>query len=101
MAQRLPPQGRIPLLRWRGLDESEEHHMSDWMAIAQWEECQKLAKPGIVFEIRNARGQSMWTQCVMPLPPMPFDWTSPPVEFRAVPEAPPRHSDPIPPPAKR
>jgi hypothetical protein len=75
--------------------------MSDWLAISQWEECQKLAKPGIVFEIRNARGQSMWTPCVVPMPPMPFDWTSPPVEFRAVPEAPPRHSDPIPPPAKR
>lgn len=72
--------------------------MSDWMAIAQWAECQRLAQPGVIFEIRNAEGQTVFTPCVMPLPAMPFDWKSPPLVFRAVPEPPPRRSSPIPPP---
>jgi hypothetical protein len=75
--------------------------MSEWMAIAQWEECQKLSRPGIMFEIRNADGQSMWTQCVVPMPAAPFDWKSPPIEFRAVPQRAPRRSEPIPPPIER
>ncbi len=72
--------------------------MSEWMAIAQWQECEKLAKPGIIFEIRNAEGQSLFTQCVVPLPKMPFDWKSPPVKFRAVIAPKPQHSTPMPPP---
>ena len=72
--------------------------MSEWMAIAQWAECRAMERPGIMFEIQNAAGQSMFTQCVVPLPPAPFDWKSPPVRFRAVKEAPPEHSEPIPPP---
>jgi hypothetical protein len=70
--------------------------MSEWMAIAQWHECRAMARPGVVFEIRNTAGQSLFTPCVVPLPPMPFDWTSPPVRFRAVAEPMPEHSSPMP-----
>ena len=72
--------------------------MGEWIAIAQWEQCVEMARPGIVFEIRNAQGQIMTTECVQPLPPPPFDWKSPAVDFRAVEETPPRHSTPMPPP---
>jgi hypothetical protein len=74
--------------------------MSEWMAIAQWHECAGLAKPGIVFEIRNVEGQSMLTACVQPLPQVPFDWKSPAVRFRAVAAPKPLHSSPIPPPKR-
>jgi hypothetical protein len=70
--------------------------MNEWIAIEQWERCRELARPGIVFEIRNAEGLSLFTPCVIPLPPMPFDWASPPVAFRAVEEPPPEHSGPAP-----
>lgn len=72
--------------------------MSAWMAIERWPECTRLERPGIIFEIRNAEGQSMFTNCVVPLPPPPWDWKSPPVQFRAIPQPKPRHSTPIPPP---
>ena len=72
--------------------------MSEWMAIEQWERCVEMARPGIVFEIRNAEGLSLFTPCVTPLPKPPFDWKSPGIEFRAVFEPPPQHSTPIPPP---
>jgi hypothetical protein len=74
--------------------------MSEWMAIAQWHECVRLAGPGVVFEIRNAEGQSMLTQCVQPLPQVPFDWKSPPLHFRAMVAERPRHSSPIPAPKR-
>ena len=73
-----------------------EAGMGEWIAIALWQHCAELAKPGIVFEVRNADGQSLLTPCVQPLPKAPFDWTSPAKEFRAVPEAPPEHSAPLP-----
>jgi hypothetical protein len=72
--------------------------MSEWIAIAQWRDCAQMARPGIIFEIRNADGQSLFTHCVDPLPKMPFDWNSPPVVFRAIPEPKAEHSTPIPPP---
>ena len=72
--------------------------MSDWMAIAHWQECQRLARPGIVFEVQNAEGLSLLTPCTPSVPPTPSDWTSPPVRFRAVMQSPPQRSDPIPPP---
>jgi hypothetical protein len=72
--------------------------MGEWIAIEQWQRCVELARPGIVFEIRNTSGNSMFTECVTPLPAAPFDWQTPPVAFRAVPETPPPHSDPLPPP---
>jgi len=74
--------------------------MSEWMAIAQWQECERLARPGIVFEIQNAEGLSLFAPCTATVPPAPFDWKSPPVRFRAVVEKRPRHSDPIPAPKR-
>ena len=73
--------------------------MVEWIAIDQWERCVEMARPGIIFEIRNADGLSMFTPCMLPLPEGPFDWTSAAIEFRPVPEAPPVHSGPLPEPA--
>jgi hypothetical protein len=70
--------------------------MSEWIAIDQWKDCGRLARPGIVFEMRNTAGQSLLTPCVQPLPPMPYGWTSPPIEFRTVAEPKPRRSEPLP-----
>ncbi len=72
--------------------------MVEWLAIADWERCVEMARPGIVFEIRNAEGLSMFTPCVVPMPDVPFDWALPALEFRAVAEAKPEHSAPLPPP---
>lgn len=74
--------------------------MGEWIAISQWQECERMAGPGVVFEIRNAEGLSLFTPCTVPLPPMPFDWKSVPVRFRAVAEAAPEHSAPIPAPKR-
>ena len=70
--------------------------MSEWMAIAQWHDCEKLARPGIIFELKNSEGQSLFAICSERLPPTPFDWKSPPVVFRAVPQPKPQHSAPMP-----
>lgn len=72
--------------------------MSEWIAIAQWHECTKMARPDIVFEIRNAEGQTMLSPCVVPLPEMAFNWKSPAVMFRPVARPKPEHSTPLPPP---
>jgi hypothetical protein len=76
--------------------KSEGDIVGEWMAIALWQNCAELARPGIVFEVRNAHGQSLLTPCVQPLPAAPFDWISPATEFRAVPEKPPERSAPLP-----
>jgi hypothetical protein len=73
--------------------------MSEWMAIAQWHECAKMARPGIIFELRNEQGQSLFTRCVAALPAIPSDW-APAVRFRAVAEPKPEHSAPIPSPRR-
>ena len=70
--------------------------MSEWLAIAEWQRCLEMQRPGIVFEIRNGEGSSLFTPCAVPMPPMPFDWKSPPTEFRPVAEAAPEHSAPLP-----
>jgi hypothetical protein len=70
--------------------------MIDWIPIDQWVECARLERPGIVFEVRNARGQTLLTACTPGKPQAPFDWIGPPLEFRPVPEAPARHSSPLP-----
>ena len=70
--------------------------MSEWMAITEWHRCAEMARPGIVFEIRNADGKSLLTPCVARLPATPFDWDSPPLQFRAIPEPAPSRSTPIP-----
>jgi hypothetical protein len=72
--------------------------MSEWIAIERWAECERMARPGIVFELQNAEGLSLLTLCTPTVPQAPFDWKSPPLRFRAVPLPPPRHSEPIPPP---
>lgn len=70
--------------------------MNEWIAIAEWDRCRELTRPGIIFEIRNADGLSLFTPCVIPLPTPPFDWTSPPLEFRPVEEPLPQRSEPLP-----
>jgi hypothetical protein len=81
-------------------EPEEEHSVGEWMAIAQWHECERLKRPGIVFEIQNAEGLSLFTQCTPAVPQVPFDWRSPPVRFRAVVQERPRHSEPIPAPKR-
>ena len=73
--------------------------MIEWIPIDQWAECAKMERPGIVFEIRNASGQTLQTTCLPEVPKAPFDWTAPPIEFRPVRQAPARHSSPLPAPA--
>ena len=73
--------------------------MNEWMAIAQWHECQKMARPGIVFELKNADGQTLLSTCAAEVPAKPFDWKSPPLVFRAVAAPAPQRSTPMPPPA--
>jgi hypothetical protein len=75
--------------------------MSEWIAIAQWHECKKMARPGIVFEVKNAEGQTLLTECTPQVPSIPFDWKSPPVLFRAVPVPKPQHSTPMPEPKSK
>lgn len=69
----------------------------DWINFDDWYRCAELERPGIVFEVQNAEGFSLFTPCVAVLE-LPFDWNSQPVRFRPVIEQPPRHSDPLPPP---
>ena len=72
--------------------------MSEWMAIVHWQQCERMSRPGIVFELQNAEGLSLFTPCTPALPATPFDWKSAPVRFRSIEQAPARHSDPLPPP---
>ena len=72
--------------------------MGEWIAIAQWHECQKMAQPGIIFELKNSDGQRLFASCADQLPPTPFDWKSPPLMFRAITAPKPQHSTPMPPP---
>jgi hypothetical protein len=70
--------------------------MSEWVSIAQWHECNKMARPGIVFELKNVEGQTLLTECTARVPATPIGWKSPPVLFRAVPLPMPQHSTPMP-----
>ena len=72
--------------------------MSGWISMDEWPRCLEMVRPGIVFEIRNAEGQLLTTPCVVPLPDLPFDWKSAPLQFRAIVEPKPQHSEPLPPP---
>ena len=69
--------------------------MSDWIDFDRWPSCAQLERPGFVFEVRNGEGRSLLTTCSVPLQ-LPFDWTSPPVQFRLVEPPKPRRSNPIP-----
>lgn len=73
--------------------------MSEWTPISEWHQCVELAKPGIIFEIRNAEGQSLFTGCTSAFS-TPFDWKSPPIVFRAIPAPKPVHSEPMPEPRR-
>lgn len=73
----------------------------DWIPIDEWIRCAELERPGIVFELRNSEGQTLLARCGVDLPEVPFDWTSPPMAFRPVGEAPAVHSGPLPEPVKR
>ena len=70
--------------------------MSDWISMDEWHRCREMERPGIVFEISNAEGQSMITHCIETLPKPPFDWKSAPVRFRAIVEPQSQHSNPMP-----
>ena len=69
--------------------------MGEWIDFDRWHECVQMERPGIIFEVSNEEDRRLLTRCTVPLE-VPFDWESPPVRFRAVPEPPPRHSDPLP-----
>lgn len=77
---------------------AEQWVMGDWKPIADWAQCAEMAKPGIIFELRNADGQSMYSSCETIVPALPVGWKSPPKEFRPVRQPPPQHSSPMPPP---
>jgi hypothetical protein len=72
--------------------------ITEWMDIARCHECEKMARPGIIFELKNSEGQTLFTPCVAELPPTPFGWKSAPAMFRAVSAPVPQHSTPMPPP---
>jgi hypothetical protein len=74
--------------------------MSDWIPYERWPECVRMERPGYVFEVTNDKGQSLFTPCTVPLT-LPFDWASPPTQFRLVAEPPPRRSSPLPSEQKR
>jgi hypothetical protein len=73
--------------------------MTDWIDFDRWPECRDLERPGIVFEVENAEGQSLLTTCTIPLE-VPFDWTGGPIRFRPIEEPKPQHSAPLPAPAR-
>jgi hypothetical protein len=69
--------------------------MAEWIDFERWPECAQMERPGYVFEVTNVEQQQLLTTCLVPLE-LPFDWRSPPLKFRLVPEPTPRHSDPLP-----
>jgi hypothetical protein len=69
--------------------------MSDWIDFDQWHNCARMERPGFVFEVRNGEGRRLLTPCTVPLQ-LPFEWRSPPVDFRLVEAPKPRRSNPIP-----
>ncbi len=75
--------------------DHEAPEMTDWVDFSHWSECERMARPGYVFEIANAEDQRLLTEC-MPEIETPWDWVSPPMRFRLVKLAPPVHSTPIP-----
>jgi hypothetical protein len=72
----------------------------DWIDFDRWPECRDMERPGIVFEVENAAGQSLLTVCSVPLD-VPPDWSGAPIRFRPVDEPKPQHSSPLPPPVAK
>lgn len=70
--------------------------MDGWIPIGEWQRCADMARPGIVFEIRNTEGLTLRSPCSPGVPRAPWDWRSPPREFRPVAEAPAERSSPLP-----
>jgi len=70
--------------------------LTEWFPISDWRRCAELARPGLIFEIRNSDGLSLFAACSPSVPKAPWDWKSPPLEFRAVAETPAERSAPIP-----
>ena len=77
------------------MTKDKEPDMAEWMDMTHWPDCARLARPGYVFEVANAEGDSLFTPCVQVLP-VPWDWKSAPVRFRLAAEKPARHSQPTP-----
>jgi hypothetical protein len=75
---------------------AEGYDYGPWFAISLWKNCSHLTQQGHVFELQNAEGQSMLSECTPQVPQGPFDWHSGPVRFRLVKEPLPRHSEPHP-----
>jgi hypothetical protein len=73
--------------------------MGEWLDFDRWPDCHELAKPGYVFEVSNEAGQTLLTECTVPLE-LPWDWRDPPTRFRLVLPPAPRHSAPLPEPRK-
>lgn len=72
--------------------------MSEWIDFSRWDECAGMQRPGYAFEVENAEGLSLVTECIVPLT-VPFDWKSVPLRFRIVELGKPTHSSPLPAPA--
>jgi hypothetical protein len=70
--------------------------LTEWFPIKEWGRCAELARTGLVFEIRNSDGLSLFAECSTLIPEAPWDWQSPPIEFRAVPQLPAERSMPLP-----
>ena len=75
---------------------AEQFVMGDWKSIQDWAQCAEMVGPGIIFELRNAEGQSLYSPSVSSVPATPFGWKSAPKEFRAIRQPPPEHSSPMP-----
>jgi hypothetical protein len=73
--------------------------MGEWIEFDRWRECVALERPGIIFEVTNSEGLSLFTPCVQSLQ-TPSGWKSGPVRFRAISATPPRRSSPIPEPQR-
>jgi hypothetical protein len=71
------------------------HDMAEWLAMEQWPQGARMARPGFVFEVENAAGQRLLTGWE-PVVATPFGWSAAPLRFRLVPEAPAERSAPLP-----
>jgi hypothetical protein len=67
-----------------------------WMTISKWDACAHFVKQGNVFELQNAEGQVMLSDCIALVPKKPLDWHSEPTRFRLVKEPKVKHSPPSP-----
>ena len=64
----------------------EGRDMGEWIAIAQWDKCLGLARPGIIFEVSNAEGRSLVHTVCGVAATAAVRLEIAPVRFRVVPE---------------